>query len=212
MALLLDQRHAEVADTLTRRRWIVTHNVVTYVKAVQDQKNGALHGMVAARNLSDVTPRMFVQLIGGFLTTSAWVNKALLSQSSPPEGVFYKGLSRSVPFTFFLSEQLRASSDLNMVVDILTVLASRDTIWKVCLVGDEAELVAHCEAYISKHGPRSRPSTSIAALCLDNKDKRSVQLGFSKEYKHLVQEFGDFLAAHSHVDRSVPCAGQWKFG
>ena len=92
-----------------------------------------------------------------------------------------------------------------------TVLASRDTKWKARLVDDQANLVAACEAYISEHGPRSRPSSSIAALCLDDKDKQNLLNGFKKEYRYLVQGLGEFLAAHSHVDSRRPCAGQWKF-
>ena len=191
----------------------MTSNVVTYLKTVQNnKKHGALHGMVVAKNLHDVMPRLFVQLIGGFLTTSAWVHKALLKQSIPPEGVFYKGLSRLVHFTFFLSKRLRESSNLKMIVDISTALSSPGTTWKVRFVTKPVKLIDACKTYISEHGPRSRPSTSIAALCLDDEDKRSLQSGVQKEYRNLFHSLRDFLDATSHVDRGVACAGRWKFG
>jgi len=165
--------------------------------------------MVVGTNLMDETARMQAQIMGVFFTAVPWVHKAMRgSQNMPPEGVSYSGLRRT-ELLVYLSARLRGSKALEIVVDTIRALSSGESAWKLKLLTNHLQVIDVYKSYVAARGDRSRPAGKIAAVCLNDDDRRHMQSTTFKECASVVQTFNAFLLQHSHVDRDVVCGGVW---
>ena len=212
--VLLDRRVANDTQTaLTMRLFRTTTNWSAYMKELQKAgPKSATKAMVIAAHPTDTIFKMQAQLLGGFFTCEQCVAQALHENAhTSPQGMFYPGMNRSKAFKVWLSNRLSETTnpDVKLFCDTLQATCDPGSAWNLERVQRAERLAKHQRKYVRESGPRSRPRTSMAAVCLDIDDKRAMTRTHFLECKGIVRTLDEFVAQYSSVNRSVPCSGDW---
>ena len=140
-------------------------------------------------------------IVGGFLTSEAWLATAV-SQTARPVGLFYPGLLKK-EMKLHICDDLEMAS--GMLCDLLRALDAEGCI----VLTSYQDLREAWNKYLGDRGVRSQPWQKMVAVCAGAESKAALTKDLRDVERAMVVTLPDFLSRHCRARREVACAGCW---
>ena len=199
----------ENQDTLMRRGYDTIRNWPHYATRCLKSKDAALQGIVMLKALHSETlasdhHALVARILGGFITTSAWITKALSSTASrakAPEGFQVQGLWQQELGVCLCDGVKSCHEGVHLAFQVLASQpGTRFTLYRSINSPNKA-----VRKYVADRGIRSRPWVKYCLLALGPSERDKILDEVAEP--RLVQTLDAFLDAHSPVKRDVVCPG-----
>ena len=209
-----------VEDVFVRRGYLVMVTWEAAMTAVLVKKNVKPNNLVVA--LADLEPTslhrdpfaVVCRCLGGFLTSTAWLD-AGLKEKAPPSGIQFRGL-RGGRSAAALEIAISPKFVLDHPSETAVLIAISKHSPNALKLVEVRALARAVGAYVKERGPKSQPSCRFAFLVVDEADRKQISKSVDSaaggpKLKKVSQDWKAFLDNRCPVVRGAVCPGPWRF-